>query len=120
MSLNTDTEYDKRLRSRLEPQPAMVNRLIQAALAKAARRRGTRWVLYRLALALAAATFLVLLFAHFQSPDSGSPNRPRSDSLGDVVLLQASTGESWILSTDKSALSLPPGMGLVILEGKSK
>ena len=69
---------------------------------------------------MAAAVAALLLFMH--SPSSSPENQDRlgMESAGEVVLLLAPSGESWILGSGESAISLPPGMGLVIIEGESK
>ena len=120
MPRNDDAEYDRRLRSRLESEPATIERLVRGALSPPAERWSARSVFYRGALVVAAVAAVVLLFVHFQSPDSEIPDRLNMNRAGEMVLLQAPSGESWIFSAGESAVSLPPGMGLVIIEGDSK
>ena len=120
MPRNDDTEFDQRLRDRLEPEPARVDRLVRNVLSQAARPPLPRRRLYQGSLCMAAVVAAVLLSVHFLGPDPENQDRPGTESAGEVVLLQAPSGESWILGAGKSAITLPPGMGLVIIEGESK
>ena len=69
---------------------------------------------------MAAAAAAVLLLVHFPGFNPENQDRLSMVSAGEVVLLQAPSGESWILGAGKSAITLPAGMGLVIIEGESK
>ena len=120
MLQNNDSEFDRRLRDRLEPDPLRIDRLIRGALAQGARRRFSPALLLRGALSMASVAAMVLLCVHFLGPNPNKPVRSGTESAGAVVLMQAPSGESWILGAGASAVTLPPGMGLVIIEGDSK
>ena len=120
MPRNNDIEFDRRLRDRLEPEPARVDCLVQNALSEAVRPPLSRRSVYRRTLATAAVVAAVLLYVYYLGPDPENQDRSGTESAGEVVLLQAPSGESWILGAGKSAITLPPGMGLVIIEGESK
>jgi hypothetical protein len=120
MPRNADAEYDQRLRDCLEPEPATVDRLVRTALSRAARPPLSRRWLYPGALVMAAAVAAVLLFMHFINSGPENQDRLGMEGAGEVVLLLAPSGESWILGSGESAISLPPGTGLVIIEGDIK
>jgi hypothetical protein len=118
--VNDDRDVDERLRSLLEPDRNAVDRLVAAALKPAARpwRRKSRILPFALAVAgvLACVTMLVRFNARLPEP----PDRLIITSVGDLVLVQSSSGDSWIIGPDRQDDWLPAGTGFIMVEGEMK
>jgi hypothetical protein len=118
--VNDDRDLDERLRTLLGPDRNAVERLVAAALKPAARPLGRRTRMIPFALALAGILACVTMLVRFNARPPETPDRLIINSVGDVVLVRSSSGESWIIGPERPDDWLPAGMGLVIVEGEMK
>jgi hypothetical protein len=111
---------DERLRSLLEPDRNAVDRMVAAALEPAARpwRRKSRILPF--ALAFAGVLACVAMLVRFNARLSETPDRLIITPVGDVVLVQDSYGDSWIIGPERFDDWLPAGTGFVIVIGEMK
>jgi hypothetical protein len=118
--VNDDRDMDERLRSLLEPDLNAVDRLVAAALGPTAAplRRRSRMMLWALAVAGAFACVTMLVRFNARSPEA--PDQLIITPDGDVVLVQCSSGDSWIIGPERPDDWLPAGTGFVIVEGEMK
>jgi hypothetical protein len=118
--MNDDRDVDSSLRALLEPEKNAVDRLVDAALKPELRlaQRRPRRTRFALAAAGMLAGAAALLWFNARSPETQdwliiSP-------IGDIMLLQSSSGEDWIIGPERPDDRLPAGMGFVIVEGEMK
>ena len=118
--MNDDRDVDERLRTLLEPDRNAVDRLAAAALKPEARpsHRRSRRMHFALAIAGMLAGVAMLLWFHARPPET--PDWLVINPIGDVVLVQSSSGESWIMGPERPDDRLPAGMGFIIVEGDRK
>ena len=118
--MNDERDVDERLRTTFEPERNAVDRLVATALKLAPpplrRRPGRR--AFALAVAGILAGAAMLFWFNARSPET--PDWLVIDSIGDVMLVQSSSGESWIMGPERPDDRLPAGMGFIIVEGDMK
>ena len=118
--MNDDRDMDERLRTLFEPDGSAVDRLVATALKKAGGRLHRRKKGTPLALAVAGtvAAAAALVWFNVRSPEAS--DWLTINPIGDLVLVQSSTGESWIMGPVRSDDRPPAGMGFIIVEGEMK
>jgi len=118
--VNDDHNLDERLRALLQPDGNAVDRLVMAALkadARPSHRRSWRMP-FALATAGVIAGVAALLWFNVRSPET--PDWLTINPIGDVMLVQSPSGESWIIGPERPDDRPPAGMGFVIMEGEIK
>jgi len=118
--VNDEHDTDERLRTLFEPDRSTVDRLVATALKNADSRlhRRTKWMPLALAVAGTLAVAATLVWFNVRSPETS--DWLTINPIGDLVLVQSSTGESWIMGPVRSDDQPPAGMGFVIVEGEMK
>jgi hypothetical protein len=118
--MNDSRDVDARLRALLEPERNAVDRLVRAALNPGS--GPSPRTLKRKRFALAGAGLLAvaaaLLWFNARSPET--QDWLIINPIGSVMLVQSSSGESWIIGPGRPDDWLPAGMGFVIAEGEMK
>jgi len=118
--MNDDRDVDARLRALLEPERSAVDRLVGAALNPEPGPFTRTRKRMRFALAIAGMIVIVaaLLWFNVRSPET--QDWLVINPVGTVMLVQSSSGESWIIGPERPDDRLPAGMGFVIVEGEMK
>ena len=118
--MNDDRDMDERLRSLLEPDRNVVDRLVAAALKPAARPLLRKSRILPFALAVAGVLACVTMLVRFNARLPETPDRLILTTVGDLVLVQSSSGDSWIIGPERFDDWLPAGTGFVIVIGEMK
>ena len=115
-----DSDFDDRVRTVLDPDPGVIDRMVSTALrqARAPRPRATGTL--RLALAGAAVLACALYLTWPQVPPPIPPDDFVLTRAGDLVLIESASGEAWILGPAAAPDPAKTGTGFVIVEGEPK
>jgi len=118
--MNDDRDVDARLRALLEPERSAVDRLVGVALnpEPGPSPRTPKRMRFVLAVAAMLAIVAALLWFNARSPEA--QDWLIINPIGTVMLVQSSSGESWIIGPERPDDRLPAGMGFVIVEGEMK
>ena len=118
--MNEDRDVDERLRTLFEPERNAVERLVATALEPAPGPLRRRSRVMPFALAGVGILVCVAMLIRFRAHAPETPDQLIISPVGDVMLVQSSSGESWIIGPERPDDWLPAGMGFVIVEGEMK
>ena len=111
---------DERLKELFEPQQKAVQRIIVAAMNPGDRRVRHRVRLIQTSIVAAGMLVLAILVARLAFHSTDMPDFPAVGTAGELVLIQNSSGESWIVGPTHFDDWFPAGTGFVIVEGGKK
>ena len=109
--MKTGDEIDRQIREALEPADASVRRVVEGALATRTRKKP----LFIMIASGFAVVFLCLIL--FLGPPAEPTETLRLDYVGEVAVLQAEDGSSWVFSPQRHGEGSTTNVGLIIVEG---
>lgn len=115
-----ECNVDDRVRQALDPDDRTVDRMVLTALRPEPPRAGHRAPWLRFALATAAVAVGAFYLTRHPAAPAGTPDDLTMTRAGDLVLIQNTSGDAWILGPRVAPDPARVGKGFVIVEGDSQ